>query len=40
MYEATVSLESITPYSQSKGYLVPKLNDKEGHAEYELRTCP
>lgn len=34
---ATAKLESVSPYSQSKHYSVPKL-DKEGAGDYEKRT--
>ena len=37
MIIATVELESIAPYSQSKHYETPK-KDKEGSADYETRT--
>jgi len=37
MKTAIVHLESVTPYSQSRHYEVPKLS-KEGNADYENRT--
>lgn len=37
MKTATATLESSSPYSQSKHYKTPKL-DKEGSADYEART--
>lgn len=38
MKQAIASLESISPYGQSKYYNVEKLNDKESHEDYEKRT--
>lgn len=35
---ATVTLKSISPYSQSRHYTVPEREQKESHAEYEKRT--
>lgn len=37
MRVATAHLESLSPYSQSRHYVVPKL-DKEGPADFESRT--
>lgn len=37
MRVATAHLESLSPYSQSRHYVVPKL-DKEGPADFEART--
>lgn len=37
MHIATVKLESVSPYSQSKHYKTPK-KDKESAADYEART--
>jgi hypothetical protein len=37
MKTAVCSLKSAAPYSQSKRYVVPKL-EKESHADYEART--
>jgi hypothetical protein len=38
MKTAIATLESVSPYSQSKHYEVPKLDDNEPHSEFEKRT--
>ena len=38
MKKVTVVLKGISPYSQSKHYETPKLNDKELAKDYEART--